>query len=225
MEERLEKQLAPAPVPRRLVPRQLRSRKRAGRPLTLTPDIVARAHYACAECGATLEQLAKILPATLFTLKNWMRYDREFRAAVRQGMDEYHSNRVEGSLLKRALGYSYDEVTEQDVEVFGKNPLGMNVKVPAHRVTTVHKVLPPDTGALIFYLTNRLPERWRQTYRTETATKTETNVEHNISVDLTKIPKEDLEILRNILRRVEPIAPAIADLQAGGRPARQNLLA
>jgi hypothetical protein len=201
--------------------------EKRGRPLSVTPDIIQRAYYACAECGANLGQLSKLLPVSLHTLNNWMRYDKAFRSVVRQGMDVFNSSKAEKSLLKRALGYEFDEVVEQDVELYGKNSLGMKVLVPAHKTTTTHRVLPPDVGALVFYLTNRDPSRWRQTYRQETSSTTETYHEHNITVDLSRVPKEDLEILRNILKRAEPEGTAIgpSDQAAGGRRARQNVLA
>lgn len=188
------------------------------------PDIVKRAYYACAEMGATLLQLSKILPVPMGTLANWMRYDKAFHSAVRLGMDAFNSNKVEHALLKRALGYVYDEVTESDIEVFGQNKLGMSVKVPAHKTVTTHRVLPPDVGALVFYLTNRAPGRWRQTYRQETSNTTESFHQHNVTVDWSKVPKEDLEALRTIISRIEPNG-GHPDPAPTGRRARQSLLA
>lgn len=199
-----------------------------GRPLSTTadPSVTKRAYYLCAEMGATLGQLCKVLPVAQTMLNNWMRYDKTFRSTVKAGIDAWNSAKVEGSLLKRALGYEYDEVTKRDIILYSKHSTGMTVKAPATQVTTVHKVLPPDVGALMFYLTNRMPDRWKNSYRTESSSTTETNIEHNVTVDLSKLGKDDLEILRNIMRRVDPKG-AVESPELGsiaGR-ARQNVLA
>lgn len=58
---------------------------------------------------------------------------------------EVVDRQVENALLKRALGYTYDEVTIED---------GVETK----RVT---KEVVPDTTAQIFWLKNRKPAEWR----------------------------------------------------------------
>ena len=56
---------------------------------------------------------------------------------------------VENMLLKRAKGYEYDEVTEEyEMGVLTKRKV-------------VHKIIPPDTSAQIFWLKNRKPDVWR----------------------------------------------------------------
>ena len=62
---------------------------------------------------------------------------------------------VENALLKRALGYTYKEVTRE--KVF--NPeTGKYELMPTKEVT---KEVVPDTTAQIFWLKNRRPEQWR----------------------------------------------------------------
>ena len=57
---------------------------------------------------------------------------------------------MENALLKRALGYSYDEITEITDE--------------KGRTTTkvITKQVIPDTTAQIFWLKNRKPNEWRE---------------------------------------------------------------
>ena len=56
---------------------------------------------------------------------------------------------VENALLKRALGYDYEEVkTETENGVVTK-------------VTTITKQVVPDVTAQIFWLKNRRPDKWR----------------------------------------------------------------
>lgn len=60
---------------------------------------------------------------------------------------------VENALLKRALGYSYEEVTTE-IEEMADGSQKKHVK----RTT---KMVPPDTTAQIFWLKNRRPDKWR----------------------------------------------------------------
>ncbi len=57
---------------------------------------------------------------------------------------------VERALLKRALGYDYVETRTEESDKGFK------------RIETT-KHIPPDTKALIFWLKNRMPERWSDT--------------------------------------------------------------
>lgn len=65
---------------------------------------------------------------------------------------------VENALLKRALGYRYDEITHE----FGEE---------TKRVT---KEVTPDTTAQIFWLKNRKPKEWRD----------KQDIEHTGSMDV-----------------------------------------
>lgn len=57
---------------------------------------------------------------------------------------------VENSLLKRARGFEYEEVTSERIAGGGM------------RITKkVKKYMPPDVAACIIWLKNRLPEKWR----------------------------------------------------------------
>ena len=84
------------------------------------------------------------------TLYDWMNKFPELAETIRSGrkvMDE----QVESSLLKRALGYRFEE------ETWGKNHIGDMVLVKS-----VTKSQAPDVTAQIFWLKNRQPERWRE---------------------------------------------------------------
>lgn len=56
---------------------------------------------------------------------------------------------VENALYKRAIGYEYDEVTEE-------YEAGFLVKKKL-----VHKIQPPDVAAQIFWLKNKRPSDWK----------------------------------------------------------------
>ena len=99
--------------------------------------------------GATDEELSRkmgINPATLYV---WKSKYPEISEALKRGK-EVIDIQVENALLKRALGYDYqEERVEESVED--------GVKTIR---TTKH--IPPDTTAGIFWLKNRNPDKWRQ---------------------------------------------------------------
>ena len=71
----------------------------------------------------------------------------EISEALKKGK-EVIDRQVENALLKRALGYSYDEIMVEESDTGAKR-----------RVTT--KFVVPDTTAQIFWLRNRRPDMWR----------------------------------------------------------------
>ncbi len=94
--------------------------------------------------GLTDEQIAQNMGITAKTLYEWKKKYSEICESLKRGK-EVIDRQVENALLKRALGYRYDEVTIED---------GVETK----RVT---KEVIPDTTAQIFWLKNRKPEDWR----------------------------------------------------------------
>lgn len=98
--------------------------------------------------GLTDEQLAgkmRINPATLY---DWKKKYPKISEALKKGK-EVVDVQVENALLKRALGYDFQE---ERVERSVKD----GVKV----VQTI-KHIPPDTTAQIFWLKNRRPDKYR----------------------------------------------------------------
>lgn len=94
--------------------------------------------------GLTDEQIAHNMGVTRSTLNNWKIRFPDILDALKEGK-EVVDRLVENALLKRALGYEYDEITYE---------LGIETK----RVT---RQVVPDTTAQIFWLKNRKPDKWR----------------------------------------------------------------
>ena len=94
--------------------------------------------------GLTDDQIAKNIGINRDTLYRWKKAHSDISDALKRGK-EVIDRQVENALLKRALGYTYDEVTFED---------GVEVK-------RVRKQVAPDTTAQIFWLKNRKPEEWR----------------------------------------------------------------
>lgn len=94
--------------------------------------------------GLTDEQIAHNIGITTKTLYEWKNRFSAICDALKKGK-EVVDIQVENALLKRALGYSYEEKTYEG---------GVLTKV-------VTKQVAPDTTAQIFWLKNRKPQEWR----------------------------------------------------------------
>ncbi len=104
--------------------------------------------------GLTDEQIAHNMGIAYSTLKNWKDKHVAILAALKKGK-EVVDRQVENALLKRALGYEYEEVKEK--YEFGDL---------TERTVTKKRVV-PDTTAQIFWLKNRKPEKWRDKQEVE----------------------------------------------------------
>lgn len=98
--------------------------------------------------GLTDEQIAHNMGIAYSTLREWRDSYSALSAALKRGK-EVVDRMVENALLKRALGYEYEEISE-------KYELG----ILTERKVTKKQVV-PDTTAQIFWLKNRKPIDWR----------------------------------------------------------------
>ena len=104
--------------------------------------------------GLTDEQISHNMGIHPSTLYDWQNRFPEITEALKRGK-EVVDKAVENALLKRALGYEYEEKTYERTW----NPkIGKYIKV---NTKTVVKQAHPDTTAQIFWLKNRKPEEWR----------------------------------------------------------------
>lgn len=104
--------------------------------------------------GLSNEQIAHNMGVSAKTLCEWQNRFGEFRNALKKGK-EVVDREVENAMLKRALGYEYDEVTQEPVT-------DKDTGVTEMRVTKrVTKQIVPDVTAQIFWLKNRKPEEFR----------------------------------------------------------------
>lgn len=103
---------------------------------------------AWARDGLTDEQIAHNIGISVATLYVWKNKHLEISEALKKGK-EVVDIQVENALLKRALGYSYQETTHELI--------GGELQV----TKVVEKEVVPDTTAQIFWLKNRKPAEWR----------------------------------------------------------------
>ena len=98
--------------------------------------------------GLIDEQIAKNMGIALSTLKLWKNGHPAILAALKRGK-EVIDIEVENALYKRAIGYTYEEVKEEEM--------------PDGRIrrTVTTKEVAGDTTAQIFWLKNRKSTEWR----------------------------------------------------------------
>ena len=104
--------------------------------------------------GLIDKQIAHNLNISEDTFYEYKKKYPEFVEALKKGK-EVVDYEVENALLKRALGYKYEEKTFETKYDYKKEKF---VEVMTKRVT---KQVPPDTTAQIFWLKNRRPKQWR----------------------------------------------------------------
>ena len=102
--------------------------------------------------GLSDSQIASNLGISCETYYSYQRRFPEFLDAIKKGKAPVDIA-VENALLKNALGFEYEEVHTE----ITKNGDKQNVK---KKIIT--KKQPPNLGAQIFWLINRLPELWKQ---------------------------------------------------------------
>lgn len=139
-----------------------------GRPSPYKSEYAHIAYEVCKASGAINPKLAKIFKVTPSTISLWMKKYPEFSGAIKAGKDEFNLATAENCLFKRLRGYRYKETTKENVV----NPITKELELTVTKVVT--KEVPPSDTALIFFLKNRDPERWRD----------KQNVEHTITLDM-----------------------------------------
>ena len=116
--------------------------------------------------GLTDEEIASKIGVSRSTLNEWKIKYPDISDTLKRGK-EVVDRQVENALLKRALGYKYDEITKE---------LSVDPDTGEERLTitkVVTKEVQPDTTAQIFWLKNRKPDEWRAKREVEDGDKME----------------------------------------------------
>jgi len=186
----------------------------------------SQAFIVCSEFGADYRGVADAFRISSPTLKNWRQSYPELQAAILSGRDLYNTEKAEVSLLKRVMGYDYEEkkyvrtfmpFKTQPVE--GTNTGGKQFRLVRNKpVYGEYKMVlqekyikhkPADVNALTLWLVNRMSERWRgigKSLKISGSIKTEKTLrliaEKRLS-QLNTLELKELEMMRDILSRAE----------------------
>lgn len=125
----------------------------AGRKKLYDPNTFPLLGERFARQGLNDKQIAKNLGIALSAYYNYQNQYVEFLEALKRGKHPVDIE-VENSLLKRALGFEYEE-KHTEIEI------GSDGQPKPAKIKTVKKFIPGDTTAMIFWLKNRNPENWR----------------------------------------------------------------
>lgn len=99
--------------------------------------------------GLIDKQIAENMGIGMSTLSEWKTKFPELVAALKAAK-EVVDRQVENALIKNALGWEYDETT-QEPDKGGKLVV----------TKVVHKIVQPNVTAQIFWLKNRMPDEYR----------------------------------------------------------------
>jgi|SRR5690625_1767749 len=146
---------------------------------------------AWARDGLTDEQIAKNLGIAYSTFRKYRDEHSALSASLKKGK-EVVDIEVENALLKRALGYEYEEVKTLIEEVDGKKK---------KKVEKVIKHVPADVSAGIFWLRNRKGLVWSNRDAVEAK---------RIEAEIAKL-KAETEKLKNETTGAEPPKITIID--------------
>nr|DAN92268.1 MAG TPA: terminase small subunit [Caudoviricetes sp.] len=102
--------------------------------------------------GLTDEQIAKNMGIKKTTFYDWLNKYPDISESLKKGKAPVDFE-VENALLKRAIGFEYEETETVIEEVNGKTK---------SKIKRIKKTALPDTSAIIFWLKNRKPEQWRK---------------------------------------------------------------
>jgi hypothetical protein len=129
--------------------------------------------------GLTELQIAENLGISKATLEVYKKEHQDFLDALKRGK-EVIDIQVENSLFKRAIGYTYEEVTHENI---------WNKELERYEMTETKRVIKevqPDTTAQIFWLKNRKPSEWRDKQEIESK-----NI--NLNADVTNLAEPELD--------------------------------
>lgn len=109
--------------------------------------------------GLTNEQIAENLGISEQAFYNYQKRYEEFAEAIDKGREETEIH-IENALVKRALGYSYKEVTRERKQVKNSETGDVEYKLVVTKSVTKHVI--PDVTAQQYYLEHRAPKRWEK---------------------------------------------------------------
>lgn len=138
--------------------------------------------------GSTFKEACQAVGCSEGQFYEWKSKKADFAEEVKEAHKTGRSKMIpelEKSLFKKAMGWEYKETrTEYAADAEG-NPIIV-------KQTETTRVVPPDTAALIFALTNLAPDAWTNKQRQELTGDLRTNVMVEVE---SKALKDEIEKL------------------------------
>lgn len=160
------------------------------------------AYEAIIRCGAKKRDLGQIFGVDYHIVLAWERMYPEFRDMIREGRYFHVNKKIERSLSDLATGYEYYETKVEDIEI--KQGRGKQAYyVPAQKKTVTKHHHPANVVAIMFWLANRDPERWKNIQRQIIESNGKLQVDVNEELDLSKLGRKDLEELRELVGKAK----------------------
>jgi len=104
--------------------------------------------------GLSNDQIAHNLGIAKQTFYEYLKKYKDFSDAYKKGKVEI-VEQLENATFKKALGYEYEEITQEVRTDESGNIIDKHIK-------KIKKHVPPDTTALIFLLTNLLNKKYKR---------------------------------------------------------------
>lgn len=141
------------------------------------------------EDSYTISEICEKVNIHKSTYYDWINSKPDFSDAIKKAEEEFNDTIIveaKKSLMKLVKGYTAQEkkTTTQDTGKKDENDKPI-VKVKEHTVTEKH--YQPNTAAVIFALTNRDPDNWKNRYNSDVS------AEVSIKSDLDKLSDKELE--------------------------------
>ena len=108
--------------------------------------------------GLTDKQIYENIGISYTTFYQWKIDYPEFAEALKEGKEEADI-KVENALFKTAVGYEYQEITQERMPI--RDDEGKIIDYELQVTKVVHKQVAPNTTAQIFWLQNRKSDVWK----------------------------------------------------------------
>lgn len=165
------------------------------------------------QCGAPIKQFCEAMGIGDDAYYEWMRTKPEFADAIKKAQAAFREDtttQVVNALKRKALGYEYvaerKEAAPRKTVIYDPKT-GKKAREEQGELTTVKAVretvvIPPDTGAAIFLLTNLDPEHWKNRQTSDVRAAVDMQAEA-AELSLSDIPEDVLFQLADAVQAAE----------------------
>ena len=154
-------------------------KRKQGQPTKYRPEYDKQAYKLCL-LGATDKELGDFFEVDERTINNWKIEHPTFFQSIKSGKIEADAV-ISSSLFKSAKGYTSKEITYErmDADINPESEEPEDTMFEVFRKKVVVKDVAPNPTAIIFWLKNRQPQKWRD--------KQEVGLSGNVEIDIKPI--------------------------------------